>query len=33
MRSKIFNHKEFNRTLDTKDILDNMNNFSSICTT
>ena len=27
MRSKIFNHKEFIKTLDTKDILDNMNSF------
>ena len=33
MPSKIFNHKEFNRTLDTKDALDNMNNFPSNCTT
>ena len=27
IRSKIFNHKEFIKTLDTKDILDNMNNL------
>ena len=27
-RSKIFNHKEFLKTLDTKSILDNMNNLS-----
>ena len=31
IRSKIFNHKEFIKTLDTKDILDNMNNLP--CTT
>ena len=31
--SKIFNHKEFIKTLDTKDILDNMNNLSCKCTT
>ena len=27
IRSKIFNHKEFIKTLDTKDILDNMKNL------
>ena len=27
IRSKIFNHKEFKKTLDTKVILDNMNNL------
>ena len=32
-RSKIFNHKEFIKTLDTKDILDNMNNLPCNCTT
>ena len=30
---KIFNHKEFIRKLDTKDILDNMNNLPCNCTT
>ena len=33
LRSKIFNHKEFIKTLDTKDILENMNNLSCNCTT
>ena len=33
MRSKIFNHKEFIKTLDTKDILDNINNLPCSCTT
>ena len=33
MRSKIFNHKEFIKTLDTKDILENMNNLPGNCTT
>ena len=33
IRSKIFNHKEFLKTLDTKDILDNMNNLPCNCTT
>ena len=33
MRSKIFNHKEFIKTLYTKDILDNMNNLNCNCTT
>ena len=33
IRSKIFNHKEFIKTLDTKDILDNMNNLPCNCTT
>ena len=32
MRSKIFNLKEFIKTLDTKDILDNMNNLPCQCT-
>ena len=32
IRSKIFNHKEFIKTLDTKDILENMNNLSCNCT-
>ena len=32
MRSNIFNHKEFIKTLDTKDILDNMNNLPCNCT-
>ena len=32
IRSKIFNHKEFIKTLDTKDILDNMNNLPCNCT-
>ena len=32
-RSKIFNHKEFIKTLDTKDVLDNMNNLPCKCTT
>ena len=33
IRSKIFNHKEFLKTLDTKDILDNTNNLPCNCTT
>ena len=33
IRSKIFNHKEFIKTLDTKDILDNMNKLPGNCTT
>ena len=33
IRFKIFNHKEFIKTLDTKDILDNMNNLPCNCTT
>ena len=33
MRSKIFNHKEFIKTLDTKDILDSTNNLPCNCTT
>ena len=33
IRSKIFNHKEFIKTLDTKDILDNMINLPCNCTT
>ena len=33
IRSKIFNYKEFIKTLDTKDILDNMNNLLCNCTT
>ena len=33
IRSKIFNHKEFMKTLDTKDILDNMNNLACNCIT
>ena len=33
MRSKIFNHEEFVKTLDTKDILDNMYNLPCNCTT
>ena len=33
IQSKIFNHKEFIKTLDTKDILDNMNNLPFNCTT
>ena len=33
MRSEIFNHKEFIKTLDTKDILENTNNLSCNCTT
>ena len=33
IRSNIFNHKEFIKTLDTKDILDNMNNLLCNCTT
>ena len=32
IRSKIFNLKEFIKTLDTKDILDNMNNLPCQCT-
>ena len=27
IRSKTFNHKQFKKTLDTTDILDNMNNL------
>ena len=33
IRSKIFNHKEFIKALDTKDILDNMKNLPYNCTT
>ena len=33
IRSKIFNHKEFIKALDTKNILDNMNNLPCNCTT
>ena len=33
IRSKIFNHKEFIKTLDTKAILENMNNLPCNCTT
>ena len=33
IRSKIFNHKEFIKTLDNKDILDNMNSLPFNCTT
>ena len=33
MRSKIVNHKEFIKTLDTKDILDSMNNLPCNYTT
>ena len=33
IRSKIFNHKEFIKTLDTKDILDDMSNLPGNCTT
>ena len=33
IRSKIFNHKEFIKTLDTKDILENINNLPCNCTT
>ena len=33
IRSKIFNHKEFIKTLDTKDILKNMNKLPCNCTT
>ena len=33
IQSKIFNHKEFIKTLDTEDSLDNMNNLSCNCTT
>ena len=33
IRPKIFNHKEFIKTLDTKDILDNMNSLPCNCTT
>ena len=33
IRSKIFNRKEFIKTLDTKDILDNMNHLLCKCTT
>ena len=32
IRSKIFNHKEFIKTLDTKNILDTMNNLPCNCT-
>ena len=32
-QSKIFNHKEFIKTLDSKGILDNMNNLPCNCTT
>ena len=32
IRSKIFNHKEFIKTLDTKDISDNMKNLPCNCT-
>ena len=32
IRSKIVNHKEFIKTLDTKDILDNMNSLPCNCT-
>ena len=33
IRSKVFNDKEFIKTLDTKDILDNMNNLPCNCAT
>ena len=33
IRSNIFNYKEFIKTLDTKDILENMNNLLFNCTT
>ena len=33
IRSKAFNHKEFIKTLDTKDILDNMNSLPCNWTT
>ena len=33
MQSKIFNHKEFIKTLGTKDILDNMNKLPCNCIT
>ena len=33
IRPKIFNHKKFRKTLDTKGILDNMNNLPYNCTT
>ena len=33
IRSKIFNHNEFIKKSDTKDILDNMNNLPCKCTT
>ena len=33
MRTKIFNHKEFIKTLDTNYILGNMNNLPCNCTT
>ena len=33
IRSKIFNHKEFIKTLGTKEILDNMTNLPCNCTT
>ena len=32
MRSKIFNHKKFIKTLNAKDNLDNMNNLPCNCT-
>ena len=33
IQSKIFNHREFIKTLDTKNILDNVKNVSGNCTT
>ena len=33
IRSKIFSHKQFIKTLHTKDILENMNNLRCICKT
>ena len=33
IRSKIFNHKEFIKTLHSKNILDNMDNLPGNCTT
>ena len=33
IRSKIFNHKDFIKTLDTNDILDNLNNLPCNCIT
>ena len=33
IRSKIFSHKELIKTLDTKEILGNMNNFPCNCIT
>ena len=33
IQSKIFNHEEFIKTLDTTVILNNMNNLGSNCTT